>query len=77
MRGGRKAHGRGTPGIPRAHGRGTIGILRAKGFVETSEGLRLVQVVGRRIELTEPETPPPAKLLNKLIVIQRSGKKTQ
>ena len=53
------------------------GILRAKGFVETSEGLRLVQVVGRRIELTEPETPPPAKLLNKLIVIQRSGQTTQ
>ena len=49
------------------------GILRAKGFVETSEGLRLVQVVGRRFELTEPDTDPPAKLLNRMVVIRRAS----
>ncbi len=47
------------------------GLLRAKGFVDTAEGIRLVQVVGRRIELTEPETPPDPSLLGRVVVIQR------
>jgi len=49
------------------------GILRAKGFVETSDGLRLVQVVGRRFELTEPDSDPPAELINRIVVIRRSS----
>ena len=40
-----------------------LGTLRAKGFVQTSQGLRLVQGVGRRIELTEVTLLPPAALL--------------
>jgi cobalamin biosynthesis protein CobW len=49
------------------------GILRAKGFVETSDGLRLVQVVGRRFELTEPDSDPPAELINRMVVIRRAS----
>ena len=49
------------------------GILRAKGFVETSDGLRLVQVVGRRFELTEPDSDPPAELINRIVVIRRAS----
>ena len=35
-----------------------LGVLRAKGFVQTSQGLRLVQGVGRRLELIEVTLPP-------------------
>ena len=48
-----------------------LGTLRAKGFVQTSQGLRLVQGVGRRIEITEVTLPPPAALLGRVIVITR------
>lgn len=48
-----------------------LGALRAKGFVQTSDGLRLVQGVGRRIELTEVTLPPPAALLGRVVVITR------
>jgi cobalamin biosynthesis protein CobW len=48
-----------------------LGALRAKGFVQTAKGLRLVQGVGRRIELTEPATMPPAALMGRLVVITR------
>lgn len=47
--------------------------LRAKGFVHTSEGLRLVQVVGRRMELTAVTAQPPDHLLGRVIVIHRSA----
>lgn len=47
-------------------------LLRAKGFVETAEGVRLVQVVGRRVEICPPETPPPAELLGRLVLIRRT-----
>ncbi len=47
--------------------------LRVKGFVETAEGLRLVQGVGPRLELKEPESPPPAKLVGRVVVIRRPG----
>jgi len=50
-----------------------LGALRAKGFVQTSHGLRLVQGVGRRIELTEVTLPPPAALLGRVVVITRRG----
>ena len=50
-----------------------LGVLRAKGFVQTSQGLRLVQGVGRRLELIEVTLPPPAALLGKVVVITRSA----
>lgn len=46
-----------------------LGALRAKGFVETSQGLRLVQGVGRRIELLAVEVPPVTTLLGRVVVI--------
>jgi cobalamin biosynthesis protein CobW len=48
-----------------------LGMLRGKGFVRTSDGLRLVQGVGRRIELSEPSFAPPAALIGRLVVISR------
>jgi cobalamin biosynthesis protein CobW len=50
-----------------------LGALRAKGFVQTSQGLRLVQGVGRRIELTEVTLLPPLALLGRVVVITRSA----
>ncbi len=47
------------------------GALRAKGFVHTSEGLRLVQGVGRRIELEVPRVGPPTELEGQVVVIRR------
>jgi cobalamin biosynthesis protein CobW len=49
-----------------------LGTLRAKGFVRTSQGLRLVQGVGRRIELTEVTLLPPPALLGRVVVITRN-----
>ena len=49
-----------------------LGALRAKGFVQTSQGLRLVQGVGRRIELVEVTLRPPPALLSRVVVITRS-----
>ena len=46
------------------------GALRIKGFVDTSEGPRLVQGVGPRIEL-EPASPPRPELANRLVLIRR------
>ena len=48
------------------------GLLRAKGFVETAEGVRLVQVVGRRVEISAPPEPPPEALLNRIVLIRRA-----
>lgn len=47
-------------------------LLRAKGFVETDEGLRLVQVVGRRVEIEVPPAPPPAALIGRVVTIRRA-----
>jgi len=47
--------------------------LRAKGFVETSEGLRLVQGVGPRIELVVPDAPPPRELVGRVVLIRRGA----
>lgn len=47
--------------------------LRAKGFVQTSEGLRLVQGVGPRVDLVESPVMPPEHLLGRLVLIRRSG----
>jgi G3E family GTPase len=46
------------------------GLLRAKGWAMTSEGPRLVQVVGRRVEI-EPGSPPDPALIGRLILIER------
>jgi G3E family GTPase len=50
----------------------SAGLLRAKGFVETDEGVRLVQVVGRRVEISEPSEAPPTALLNRIVLIRRA-----
>ncbi len=49
----------------------SLEMLRAKGFVRTSRGLQLVQVVGRRIELTDVESIPRSTLLGRVVVIGR------
>jgi cobalamin biosynthesis protein CobW len=48
-------------------------LLRAKGFVETDRGVRLVQVVGRRIELSQVDEPPPPELLGRIVLIERAA----
>ena len=45
--------------------------LRAKGFVVTSEGPRILQGVGPRIELSKLDFAPPAELLGRVVVIRR------
>ncbi|MFO0690807.1 MAG: GTP-binding protein [Myxococcota bacterium] len=49
-----------------------LDLLRAKGFVVTDEGLRLVQVVGRRVEIEPPPEPPPAALIGRIVTIRRA-----
>ncbi len=49
-----------------------LAALRAKGYVETSEGPRLVQVVGRRVDLPDAVAPRP-DLVGRLVVIRRAG----
>jgi G3E family GTPase len=46
--------------------------VRTKGFVDTAEGVRLVQGVGRRLELTAPEGPVAPGLLGRVVVIRRA-----
>lgn len=50
------------------------GLIRAKGFVEAAEGPRLVQLVGRRIEITPLDEPAPEGLLGRVVLIRRSGR---
>jgi cobalamin biosynthesis protein CobW len=47
-------------------------LLRAKGFVETRDGLRLIQLVGRRIEWTSVEVPLDPRQMGRVILIRRS-----
>ena len=54
-----------------------LGMLRAKGFVHTSQGLQLLQGVGRRLELVEPPGPPPERLVGRVVVIRRAGQERQ
>ncbi len=49
-----------------------LGAVRAKGFVETAAGVRLVQGVGRRIEL-EPAEAPAGIPLGRVVVIRRGA----
>jgi hypothetical protein len=46
--------------------------LRIKGFVETDEGVRLVQGVAGRIDIAVPAVPPPLSLIGRLVVIERA-----
>jgi len=48
-------------------------LLRAKGFVRTDEGLQLVQVVGRRIEIGPPPEAPPEELIGRIVTIHRAA----
>jgi G3E family GTPase len=50
-----------------------LGMLRGKGFVRTSQGLRLIQGVGRRIELSTPPFSPPAALVGRVVSIVRDA----
>ena len=50
-----------------------LGMLRAKGFVRTTEGLQLLQGVGRRLELVPPPSPPPEHLIGRVVVISRTA----
>jgi multidrug resistance efflux pump len=45
--------------------------VRAKGFVQTSEGVRVVQGVGPRIQLSAPPNPVPPELIGRVVVIHR------
>jgi len=48
--------------------------LRAKGFVETSQGPKLIQGVGPRIDLVESPVNPPKHLLGRIVIIRRANK---
>lgn len=49
------------------------GLLRAKGFVETPDGVMLVQVVGRRVEIGPPPEAPPPPLVGRIVTIRRAS----
>ena len=51
-----------------------LGALRIKGWVETREGLRVVQGIGPRIELVPADTPPARELVNRAVVIRRGAR---
>ncbi len=46
--------------------------LRVKGIVATSEGLRLVQGVGPRIDLVPPPPNIPAEIIGRIVAIHRT-----
>lgn len=46
--------------------------LRAKGFVQTTQGVRLVQGVGTHVDLMPPPVTPPADLIGRIVVIRRN-----
>jgi cobalamin biosynthesis protein CobW len=48
------------------------GLLRAKGFAQTADGLRLVQVVGRRVELSPPDVDVEVEQLGRIVMIYRA-----
>jgi G3E family GTPase len=48
-----------------------LGALRVKGFVETSDGVCVVQGVGERIELSPADAPE--HLVGRVVVIRRAG----
>lgn len=50
----------------------SMGALRAKGFVQTTEGIRLLQAVGGRIQLDSVAAAPDT-LLGRIVVIRRAN----
>jgi len=50
-----------------------LGALRAKGFVRTSQGPRLVQGVGRRLELAQTDVPVADDMWGRVVVIRRDA----
>jgi G3E family GTPase len=48
------------------------GLLRAKGFVQCAEGLRLVQVVGRRVEIEPVDEAPDPGMVGRVVRIRRA-----
>ncbi|MGH0038387.1 MAG: CobW family GTP-binding protein [Myxococcota bacterium] len=48
-------------------------LLRAKGFVDTADGPRLVQLVGHRLELSPPDVDVPPEMLGRLVLIRRAA----
>jgi G3E family GTPase len=45
--------------------------LRVKGFVDTEDGVRLVQGVAGRVEITVPPSPPSPAMVGRLVIIER------
>lgn len=52
-----------------------LGAIRIKGFVATAEGVRLVQGVGHRIQLTTVAAAIPPEILGRVVVIVSTGRK--
>lgn len=53
---------------------GALGALRVKGFVRTSVGVRIVQGVGRRLELTPPgPLHIDERLIGRVVIIRRAS----
>jgi cobalamin biosynthesis protein CobW len=50
-----------------------IGALRAKGFVETEDGIQLVQGVGRRIELSPAPRKLAPEMVGRVVIIRRGS----
>jgi len=48
-------------------------LLRAKGFIRMQEGLRLVQLVGRRLDIDEPSVTPTDTMVGRMVMIRRAG----
>jgi G3E family GTPase len=48
-----------------------MGAIRAKGFVRTLDGVRVVQGVGQRIQLSRPPVPIADDLVGRVVVIHR------
>jgi len=49
------------------------GLLRAKGFLRRDGALHVVQVVGRRVEITEADFAPPDDASGRIVLIRRSN----
>lgn len=48
--------------------------IRAKGFVTTPAGVRVVQGVGTRIDVSEPAAVPPEHLIGLVVLIDKAGR---
>ncbi|MEE3328405.1 MAG: GTP-binding protein [Myxococcota bacterium] len=65
-----------TPGTPLSEIESTLqrsDLLRAKGFIESDEGPRLIQLVGRRIEFQTVSEIPAPELANRVVMIRRAS----